>query len=386
MGPRGSARTLTLVGLILVGVLAGLGVAVVLGQRGIPDDGPTGASPSASYSSSVPPSLTTETPMPSSSWPIGREDWTPVQVADSNNYAKIVGIADGPGFVLAYGQADIHRLGVWRSTDGHSWQAGSVPELAAEFGGRLVDIATTSDGFVGVAWLGMPQGSEVITSAVYTSADGLEWKLAPSPVEGNWIGSAVAALGSRIVVGGPSGIFVSDDAGNTWEQTADGSALGGEVADLVANGRMLVAVGYAGTLATAKPLEWSSTDDGMTWDRRELGEAGIPSDVVASTDGTIFVFGSIGEDAVVWRMDGGHWVAERIADCCLNGVTATPTGYVLVGYSSSGDPDYVGRSADARQWTLEEPDSELTAIGWTETLGLLATTRVEVVLAPTPYP
>lgn len=387
MWSRGRVSAIAVAAMIAAGVLAGLTVALTLGPRDASHDG-TSSSTSASPSSTLPSSPTSEIPTPSASGSIAREGWTPIQVADSNNYAKIVGVEEGLGFVLAFGQADIHRLGVWRSTDGQSWQAGSLPELAAEFGGRLVDIATTPDGFVGVAWLGMPQGSEVITSAVYTSADGLEWKLAQNPVDGNWIGSAVAALGSRIVAGGPSGIFVSDDAGNTWEQTADGSALGGEVTDLMANGKVLVAVGYSGTLAgDNKPLLWTSLDDGKTWDRTELAEEGTASHLVAGAGEAILVFGRLGEDAVVWQLADGGWSADPIAICCLRGATATSTGYVVVGVPWSGGPGYVATSADAQGWTLEPlDDREVTGIGWSEVLGLLTTTRTAVVLGPTPYP
>lgn len=352
--------------------------------------------------SSDPPSPTAieQSPAASPSAPIQREGWASIQVAEPNNYAYIVGIENGKGVVLAFGQADVNHAGVWRSVDGQTWEAGSVPELPKEFGGGLNDITVTEDGYLGLVALGQPQGSEQITSALYTSPDGLVWTAASAPVEGNWVGSAVAAVGSRIVVAGGSGafgevsdensgVFVSDDGGKSWQRTTDTAALGGQITDLVADDSRLVAVGYAGTLETAQPLLWVSSDRGSTWERTTLGEEGSPSHVVVGPGGAIVVLGAMGEDAFAWLLDGDTWSSQRVASCCLVGATTTPTGYVVVGFQV-GFPSapYVAWSTDGRDWKLgEDPGlGDLTGVGWTEELGLLATTHTSVVLAPAPYP
>lgn len=374
--------------LILVGVLAGLVIAVAFGLRGTRDDTATGVGFSPGASPAMPSDSAVETTMPTASGPIERQGWTPIQVAEDTNYDEIVGIEGRAEVVVAFGQADRHRLGIWISSDGRIWQLAKSPELAAEFGGRMVDVAATVDGFVGVAALGLPEGSEQITSAVYTSADGLEWKAAASPVDGDWIASAIEAIGSRIVVAGGSGVFISDDAGQSWRRSADQQALGGQITSLFADEQLLLASGYSGTLGSEQPLLWKSGDSGTTWERVPLGKAGSASNVVVGRDGTILVFGSIGEDAVVWRSDGGVWSSQALATCCLRGATATPTGYVAAGVPGFGGPAYVARSTDAQGWALEMPDlDKLTGIGWTDRLGLLATTDSgQVVLAPAPYP
>ncbi len=374
--------------LILVGVLAGLIVALALSLRGNRDHAPSGVGSSPGASLATPTGSAVQTVIPTASGPIERQGWTPIQVTEDTGYDKIVGVEGGAQVVVAFGQADRHRLGIWTSSDGRTWQLGKSPELAAEFGGRLVDVAATVDGFVGVAALGLPEGSEQITTAVYTSADGLDWKAAASPVDGDWIASAIEAIGSRIVVAGASGVFISDDAGQSWQRSADQTALGGQITSLFADDQLLLAGGYSGTLGSQQPLLWKSADSGTTWERVSLGKAGSASNIVVGRDGTIVVFGSIGEDAVVWRSDGGVWSSQVLATCCLRGATATPTGYVAVGVPFSGGPQYVAKSTDAKGWALEMPNlDELTGIGWTDRLGLLATTDSgQVVLAPTPYP
>lgn len=356
---------------------------------------PQPVGPNVSVSPSIdqsPPSSATRAP---STTPIQRAGWTSIRVAEPNPYAGIAGIADGEGMVLAFGRADIHRLGVWRSFDGQTWEAGSIPELPTEFGGALVDVAVTEDGFVGLAQLGNPEGSEPYNSALYTSPDGSVWKAASAPVEGNWIGTAIAVVGSRIVVaastgdyGEETGVFVSDDNGASWQRTTDIAALGGQITDLVADGARLVAVGHAGGLGTEQPLLWESTDGGATWNRTRLGDVGRPSDVVVGPGKTIVVFGSLPVDAVVWVLEGDGWTARRVASRCFAGATNTPTGYVAavlqVQFPSTS---YVVRSTDAREWKLEEPGvGVLTGVRWTDDLGLLTSTPLDIVLGPAPYP
>jgi hypothetical protein len=369
-------RTLGVAGIV---VAAAALVLIVLPQL-LP---PVGPGPSDSPS---PPSASLS-PAPSPTAPIVREGWTAIRVIEPIPYAEIRGITEGNGFLLAFGRADRNLVGVWRSVDGQTWEAGHVPQLPSELGGAIIDLTTTNDGFIGLAALGLAEGSEQYASAIYTSPDGLDWTAASHPLDGHWLGSALVAVGSRIVVAGGSGVFVSDDGGQSWQPTTDTEALGGQITDLAADGDRLLGVGHVGSIETAQPLLWESRDGGATWERNSLGDAGLPTHLAVGPGSTIVVLGALGQDAVAWLSDGGKWSTTRVTDCCINGATATPTGYVAVGDPVSLGTAYVARSTDARAWNLEAPEvGYLTGVGWTDAAGLLATTRVDTVLGPTPYP
>jgi hypothetical protein len=320
-----------------------------------------------------------------------REGWQEIPVAEANPYASVQGTYSSGGLILAYGRLDRDTLGVWRSSDGRTWEpAGQPPLPTTGTGGSIADIVSIADGFLAVAVLGNPEGSEPYDTGIYRSADGSSWVQEPNPQTGDiWLVHRFAKVGERLIVAGDSGVWISDDDGRTWTPSPANGGLGGSIQDLAYDGDRLVAVGYSGEMFGDKvPVMWTSTNGGASWDRTEIGASGAAYHVLLATDGGPLILGSRETEVTVWRHALGDWADRGIGVCCVTGATSTPTGFVAVGRPYSGGPAYALASEDGDAWIGEDlAFDELRRVSWSSVAQLIATTdSTSVVLGPAPYP
>ena len=134
-------------------------------------------------------------------------------------HGQLVGMADGPGGLVAlgtlYGQdSGGHRL--WRSPDGRTWSAVAgpdeiIPGLGIVPGIELFfSLASVPDGY----WIMGRGGGVGDVSAVWRSGDGRSWE----PLEGMaWLVDAAANDDGTVAAISSVDIRASGDLG-TWEK------------------------------------------------------------------------------------------------------------------------------------------------------------------------
>jgi hypothetical protein len=180
---------------------------------------------------------------------------------------------------------------------------------------------------------------------------------------------AVAEGGPGLVAIGYDGlsgtvIWTSID-GRRWEAVPQSPDLvDAGMADLVAAGRRLVAVGRGNTtdVDNLVAAAWVS-EDGVTWRRTAGGpdmEGGQLIDVIQTDDGFLAIGGIVAADAAaVWTSpDGETWQRAAAADPDLEhafmwAVTQGGPGFVAVGWRRNPEPDLaVWTSTDGQDWAL----------------------------------
>jgi hypothetical protein len=147
--------------------------------------------------------------------------------------------------------------------------------------GVLTDVAATADGFLAVGGRidATSRYLDTLVPAAWRSADGRAWEpLDLGGVTGGPDGdvgdalTSVAADRERVVVTGPTDVWVSPDAGESWERrlpVADGvGELVGDVAGLKAAvhgpGGFLVVGATGGDVERSRVVAWTSSD-GEAW-------------------------------------------------------------------------------------------------------------------------
>lgn len=169
-------------------------------------------------------------------------------------------VATDAGLFAVGGVPGEDAAGIWRSTDGETWErtGGDFPRAF------IWSIAEGGPGLVATGWRRNPEPD----LAVWTSADGLEWTLAPDPegFEGFEGLDVIEHKGTLVIVGGSierqEARFWTSSDGAAW-QAADPSGLlaGATARKLVATGSGLVALGAYATDGAA----WISAD-GHRWE------------------------------------------------------------------------------------------------------------------------
>jgi len=195
----------------------------------------------------------------------------------------------GPGLVAVGFRQDVGS-GVWTSVDGSEWQA--VEPSPFEQGSNVWGVYSDPQGLLAV-------GNIDLQPAIWASEDGISWeasRLTPEGADIRGETQAVARVGDTIVGAGfaaedpemsehVAGVWVSNDAGATWDQvppftstvrvtdifglvsTPEGLVIGGMVYDWFDEG-----YNRAGL--------WVSVDNGTTWQA-------IPNEQDLLTDGAI---------------------------------------------------------------------------------------------------
>jgi hypothetical protein len=226
--------------------------------------------------------------------------WTKVETTDPLIGQMIDVVATDDGLFAVGGVPGADSAGVWRSTDGETWERiGSDLEHAF-----LWSIAEGGPGLVAVGWRRNPEPD----LAVWTSADaGATWELAPDP-------EGLEGFEATDVVGGADGTLVMV-----------GSSLGGD------GGRI-----------------WTSTD-GVAWTLvLDDMDGAYARSVIAVEDGFVAVGG--GADAAArawWSADGASWnpLGEPIRGAYFSNVLAVDEGWIASGATQSGTLESGIRSA-----------------------------------------
>jgi hypothetical protein len=169
--------------------------------------------------------------------------------------------------------------------------------------------------------------------AAWTSADGRHWLETPLPVA-----TAVGALGT--------------------------DAAGPVQAAAVAGGTVFAAGGWAGPPNAVPSARFWVSSDGRNWTVAMLAPAEASDSRVvgiAAARGRFVAVGETGPEgsptgsAAWWSNDGRRWsrvpLAELPPDATIEGVGATPAGFVAVGSSVARDHAVAWLSADGRHWS-----------------------------------
>jgi len=278
----------------------------------------------------------------------------------------------GPGLVaVGWAQTgDDRDAAVWTSIDGTVWDR--VPHDPEVFGGprnqEMNAVAAGGPGLVAIGYDASPgAGSH---AAVWVSADGLSWQRIPGgdavfggaqTVEMAGVvagGPGLVAVGGLTSVGGYDAAVWTSSDGTVWQRLVhDVEVMGGQgsqvMADVVAFGERLVAVGADGPADAQHAAIWVSADS-LVWERvphrpeifTEPGMTGGMAAVAVGGPGLVAVghfddgeSGHGGHAAVWTSRDGVHW--ERIIDAGeefggrgapkMVGVMGTASGLVAVG-------------------------------------------------------
>jgi len=291
----------------------------------------------------------------SQNWSLVEGDEAPFGGAPAT-YTEMLAIsATGDRLVAVGGTYDAgqpSRPLAWVSPDARDWER---VELPGE--GTVRDVVWTGSVAVAVGE-GAGRGP-----AAWTSADGRDWQAATVPGGGDseeylW---KVAASGDRLVAMGAGGqaLFVSTDAGSTWEAvpTADAgfdpaTTAPEDVLALPDGGFLAVAVGDNGLQAYA-------SDDGRTWTAvgafpagagmQRVNGLGIAGDGAVVAVGTLLAGEGTGPEAAVWtsRDGGATWESQPDPEGAFDGgvmeaVASGRPGLVAVGHASSSASQQTG--------------------------------------------
>lgn len=265
--------------------------------------------------------------------PVGLEmtwEQVPTQSAFGLDDAVWSVIEGGPGLVAVGGAFNNRDLdaAVWTSTDGVAWDRIADPDV---FGGAptdgngtdgyqmIRDIAAGPAGLVAVGVVDDRFGD--LDPPIWVSPDGLSWSRVTGNADALDPGStinAVATGGPGYVAAGSNNagsaaIWVSGD-GVSWarvEQPPGDGYSRSEITDILTTDSGLVAVGFADPewqhFPTGRALAWTS-QDGLVWDRVELGAEPGTVWAAAGTGEAVIAVGSTSDDSAAWiSSDAKTW-------------------------------------------------------------------------------
>ena len=380
--PRRSRSPLAAGGVIAIGALAGVLLAVVLLNR---PDGETGESPSPSASgqattsseASVVPSESAAPPSAAPSASAPAEAYSTVVLGDQGTATVATGGPSG-AVILGYDGAGVVA---WQSADGQSWQPASFPEApAADM--RPTAVVASDLGYVAVMAHCV---TECFGGQMWYSADGTSWEGGSNAVTGGIIahlaagGPGFVAIAIDPYASGSPGVtptVLTSADGQTWDSGEPADLLEANVHALVSMGDQLVALGTMDNGAGAVDGSWITTD-GRSWDRYEDNTDRAAAFDIAWNGQELLAVGQgecpggiglgnqcPGEATMAWiSTDGRTWEPALADPCCggLSDVAATPTGWVAIVTPREppfGDapPALAGRVGEA-EWLAVEIDA-----------------------------
>jgi hypothetical protein len=347
---RRSRSPLAAGGVIAIGAIVGVLLAVVLLNRPADETGdssPTPGGPTPSAEASTSPSESAE---PSSS--------APAPSAPAEAYSTIMLGDQGTAVVATTGPSGVVILGfddqgpaAWHSSDGRTWQPASVPdENAADM--RPMAVVASDLGYVAAMAHCL---TECFGGQLWYSADGTSWTASPATAITGGILAHLAAGGPGFVAiaidpyaSGSPGVtpmVLTSQDGQTWEAEQPADLLEANVHALGSMGDLVVALGtrnaetgqLEGSWITADGLTWDRYDDetdragafDMAWNGQELlavGQGECPGGAGLGDQ-------CPGEATIAWHStDGRTWQPALADPCCggLSDVAATPTGWVAI--------------------------------------------------------
>ena len=238
--------------------------------------------------------------------------------------------AGGPGFVavgedFSGGDAD---AAVWTSKDGFTWQR--VAKDPAVFGGSGdQEMGKVVAGEFGLVATGFDDSAGTVDVAVWTSKDGLNWQRVPDdPLV---FGGAGVQLMADLVAAGPGLVAVGLDSssgksvaavwtskdGSSWTRVLnDANVFGGfedrQMTAVTRGGPGLVAVGCSGVFISCDGAVWTSKD-GNSWKREAVDSAifggngaQVPMGIAAKGSDLV----AVGSDAATGDRDPAVWISK----------------------------------------------------------------------------
>jgi hypothetical protein len=291
----------------------------------------------------------------------GRE-WRDVTPAGFES-AGLAGVIEFSGGLLAVGRAntldvDAELAGAWLSTDGLNWRPATGSD---EMRGQMIDAVETDAGLFAVG--GVP-GAD--SAGFWRSTDGGEtWERIGGDVEHAFLwaiaegGPGLVATGWRRNPEPDLAIWTSAD-GEDWTLAPDPEGFRGfEGVDIVNHDGTLIVAGRS--VATAGARIWTSTD-GLDWRAVELpdapGELGLR--VIVEAPYGVVAVGNLDTSAVAWvSIDAGTtWtaLADPLPAAHFDGAFVTDAGELLAAGGTQEGTLETGFTGQAMIWhAVDDP-------------------------------
>jgi hypothetical protein len=307
-------------GLVAFVVLVLLAVPVVLLSRSAEDEGGR-ANPGGAV-------------LPTGTLTSGAWSSVPVPTSGLGDDATVRALASTVDGVVAVGSRQVDGSAVptaWRSADGFSWEAASVPAAA----GALTAVGVDGDTLLAVGASGRVGGP---ADLVWRSDDGGgSWRAvagdvdrfgAPAPEMGRPFVARVVRLDDRWVAAGGGGdgtgeTWVSDD-GASWTATFPDDRTGGPDLALRSDGSLLA---YWGDQAWTSP-------DGLEWSAH-------PPSLPADTGLQVVADGAAAAVGYATGSDADHTTPTPLLRSTDDGLTWGP------------DPSFLAAAPDATAWAVD---------------------------------
>lgn len=280
--------------------------------------------------------------------------WTDV-TPQSFASAGIAGVVEWQGGLIGVGRGntldvDAQRAAVYRSDDGLTWR--QVPG-GEEMLGQLIDVVATDDGLFAVG--GVP-GEDA--AGIWRSTDGETWERTGGTFEHAFMwsiaegGPGLVAVGWRRNPEPDLAVWTSTD-GAAWTLAPDPESFEGyEATDVIGLDGTLVMVGSP--VAGGQGRIWVS-EDGLAWELAEV--AGMDGEAFARTvnrtPAGLVATGSAGDQrGAAWlSTDGRSWqpLGDRFPNAFFSGAFPTDDALLIAGATQSGTLE-TGIQARAMVW------------------------------------
>lgn len=326
-----------------------------------------------------------------------RTEWSTVFTIAPGPYDGLR-VAEARNTLFALGRSGRTQPAIWFSADAEHWTQATVPEMTEHLGdgsdgsgdlaAHVVDVVDAGDRLIGIASVGLADGSGLFGTMIYASTDGgRTWS-----VVSNTPGTTSAAMfdverfGALLIAAGTA-IWTSNDGGLTCSESVGVDTLAGAFGGIDAGDRFVVAAGDGGNGdLSGPPAQVMRSTDGNHWERVVIDpEAGARS-VAIGPDGRVIVGGDWNDQFVFWASDDGGTTWDetmRSEGCCASDLAATPTGYVA---ASSASFDGARMSRDGITWTSTSLAGGLDAVAWGPRFGLAGANATAILLGPDPAP
>lgn len=218
-------------------------------------------------------------------------DWRRAPGGPDLEGAQLIDVVEtDAGFVAIGGYPTQDAAGAWTSPDGEIWtRAAPTDSFQHAF---VWAVAEGGPGLVAVGWR-RNDGPTGFDPAFWTSVDGTEWTLAPTPDgaagaqvrDVTRIGNAMVAVGDDLLTGGQAFAWVSTD-GSSWETVgATDTFEGASLADVAATPGGFVALGGrnmgdGGVWISADGRAWTVLDDPIFADASLADALAVGDDVM----------------------------------------------------------------------------------------------------------
>lgn len=242
--------------------------------------------------------------------------------------------------------AGLFRAGVWRSTDGGgSWSNVTNGSIAANDTVNALDSKP-----------GQPNHLYALTgTGMHVSSSGGAWQARsgglPDANQTQFVDLAADPLhpGTVYSATNPSGIYRTDNDGQTWDAANNGLPSGDlNVRGIVVSplsGRVIISIaGHGLWRSDNRGVSWTRSDAGITYNTTLSGNVGVPA-FSSTTGGLVYVYNNDG--AFASSNDGQTWTPAN------EGFTGAET-VTTVSFHAAANAFYAGTSVSG-VWSITPP-------------------------------